>query len=848
MIGLRRSGSSSSKEEAVRISRYGLRAKQLVHKIFSNDKGGGLERTILMRHKDYRPCSTTAMMTCIIVIGLSLSHVSFAAEPKREILPIPEPEFNGEISPYYQDSTSDFPQPIKAPEGAPNILLIMLDDVGFGQASVSGGMVRTPNIQELADEGLKFTRFHTVGLCSPSRAALLTGRNHHEVGFGTIAEMSTGFPGYNTILPRDKALVSQVLRENGYSTSAFGKWHNTPDWLTTAAGPFDKWPTGLGFEYWYGFLGGETSQYEPQLFENTRPVEAGVQYTEGYHLTTDLVEKALSWLEYHNSVTPDKPYFMYFAPGAAHSPLHVSPEWSAKYEGQFDDGWDVYRERVFEQQKELGVIPKDAKLSPRPAEIPAWDEQSDDAKRVYARQMEVFAGFLAHADHEVGRLIDHVRSLPNGENTLILYVVGDNGPSPEGSMTGTSNNMMTQNGLPASIEQQVVHLDELGGRLHEFHYGVPWSWAGAAPFQWMKRVASHLGATRNSLVVSWPEKIRQTGEIRTQFHHLIDVVPTIYDAAGIPEPEVVDGIKQAPISGVSMVYAFNDKNAEDRHTTQYFETEGQRSIYHEGWMASAFHAVPWDLRNNVGDFESDVWELYNLEEDFSQSTDLASKHPQKLAQLKKIFDQEARKYSVYPLDDRWVGRALIKRPSVIADKYEFSYAQSVRRVPEGSSPPVFQRTHTITADLKIPKSGAEGAIVAQGGSSGGYSLFIKDGYLHYAYNFFGLEEYVVKSSTKVPNGEVTVRMAYEQTRPFKPNFDTFGGTAELFINDRSVGQGEIHNHVPARYSITETLDVGTDLGASVSSLYREDEPYEFTGTIHSVRYKLAKDRPTIEPR
>lgn len=773
-----------------------------------------------------------------------LSPIDVSAEDRTQ-LPLAEPRFEGKVTPFYQDSEGTFPKTPTAPDGAPNIVLIMLDDLGFGQPSVSGGMAETPNIQALADQGLIFNNFHTVGLCSPTRAALLTGRNHHQVGFGTIVEMSTGFPGYNTLLPRDSAVVAKVLKENGYSTVAYGKWHNTPDWETTAAGPFDRWPTGLGFEYWYGFLGGETSQYEPQLFENTRPVEAGVQYDKDYHLTTDLVDNAITWLNYHSSVTPDKPYFLYFAPGAAHSPLHAPPGWREKYKGQFDDGWDVYRERVFERQKERGLIPENTKLNPRPPEIPAWSEQSDDAKKAYARQMEIFAGFVSHADHEIGRLTDRIRSLPGGENTLILYVVGDNGPSPEGSMTGTSNNMMTQNGLPASIEHQLEYLDELGGRLHEYHYGVPWSWAGSTPFQWMKRVASHLGGTRNSLVVSWPKGIQEAGGLRPQFHHVIDIVPTIYEAVGIPEPTVVDGVKQTPISGVSMLYSFNDKDAEDRHTTQYFETEGQRAIYHEGWMASAFHAVPWMLRGNVGDFENDVWQLYNLKEDFSQSTDIAAKHPAKLVELQKIFDQEARKNNVYPLDDRWAGRVLIERPSVITGKYDFSYTQDVRRVPEGSSPPIFQRTHTILAELSVPTSGAEGVIVAQGGSSGGYALFMKDGHLYYVYNFFGLEEYVVKSNIEVPSGNVSVRMEYEQTRPFRPNFDTFGGTAELFINDRSVASGEIENHVPARYSITETLDIGADLGAAVSAIYRPHQPYEFTGEISTVRYQLAKERPMI---
>ena len=615
-------------------------------------------------------------------------------------LPKPDPEFKGKVGKTFADSKEDFPQPLRAPKGAPNVVVILLDDLGFGQPGTFGGSIPTPNLDKLASKGLRYNRFHTTGICSPTRAALLTGRNHHQVATGTITELSTGYEGYHSIWPRSTASVARVLKENGYSTAAWGKWHNTPDWETSPIGPFQHWPGGLGFEYWYGFHGGETSQWEPQLFRNEIPVEAAKRPEQGYHLTEDLVDDAIGWINRQKSIAPDKPFFTYFATGAVHAPLHVPKEWIKKFDGKFDQGWDKVREETLERQKKLGVVPAETKLTPRPKEIEAWDSLSPDAKKLYARHQEIFAGFVAHTDHHVGRLLDAIAALPDADNTLIIYVAGDNGPSAEGSVTGTINNMMTQNGVPDTVKAQFEKLDEIGGPLHENHYPVGWSWAGSSPFQWMKRVPSHFGGTRNGLVVSWPNKIKDKGGLRTQFHHVIDIVPTIYQAAGINTPKEVDGIAQVAIAGVDMSYSFNEAKAPGTRTTQYFETGGHRAIYQDGWVAASFHGVPWALTGSIG-FENNPWSLYNVEEDFSQAIDLAAKHPEKLTALKALFDKEAEKYKVYPLDDRFVERGINpNRPSVVAGRTKFTYSAGTTRIPEGSAPPIYQRSHKITVSVR----------------------------------------------------------------------------------------------------------------------------------------------------
>ena len=741
------------------------------------------------------------------------------------------PEFKGVIGKTFEDSEEDYPQPFKAPEGAPNIILVLLDDVGFGQPGTFGGPIPTPSLDQLAREGLTYTRFHTTGICSPTRGALLTGRNHHQIGFGTISELSTGYPGYHSIMDEDVATIAEVLQQNGYSTAAWGKWHNTPDWETSPIGPFDRWPTGLGFDYFYGFQGGETSQWEPQLFRNTLPVEPGKTPEEGYHFTEDIAEDAMKWISMQKSLDPEKPYFIYFATGATHAPLHVPEEWIEKFKGQFDEGWDLMREHTLERQKQMGIVPENTLLTTRPESIPSWEEQPDDAKKLYARQMEVFAAFLAHTDYYVGKLIEKARSLPGGDNTLVIYIVGDNGSSAEGSMTGTLNNMMTQNGFPDNVERQLAVLDEIGGPEHENHFAVPWAWAGCAPFQWMKRVPSHFGGTRNGMIISWPDGIQAKNEKRTQFHHVVDVVPTICEVTRINFPERINGVKQRDIAGVSMVYSFEDAQAEGTRKTQYFETGGHRAIYQDGWVAASFHGEPWILRGSVG-FESNEWTLYNIEEDFSEATDLSERYPEKLAELIDIFDQEAKKYNVYPLDDRFSERATNpNRPSLTRGKTTFRYLPGTVRIPEGNAPQVYARSHTITVKLNH-KAGDQGVIVACGGGSGGYTLFIKDNKLHYAYNFFHESHYEV-SSTTLPIGDLDIQMKYVQSGSEEYGA---GGSCSLYVNGKEVGSGTIEKVVPARFSATETLDIGMDLGSSVVSEYRS--PFAYTGELGFVQLDL----------
>jgi len=752
-----------------------------------------------------------------------------------DILPLPDPRFRGRIGNTYADSEADVISLPMPPAGAPNVLLVLLDDVGFGQTSTFGGPANTPTLQRLADEGLRYNRFHTTALCSPTRAAMLSGRNHHSVHTGVITEMATGFPGYDGTWPRSAASIGEILRGNQYSTAAFGKWHNTPDHELSAAGPFDRWPTGKGFDYWYGFQGGEASQWHTPLFENTAPIEPPHD-DPNWHFSEAIATKAISWISQQKAGAPEKPFFVYFAPGACHSPHHVAKEWADKYQGKFDHGWDRQREITFENQKKLGLVPANTKLTPRPDSIPSWDSRSADEKRLYARMQEVFAGFLEHADAQVGKIVDAIERMGLRDDTLIIYVVGDNGPSGEGSLTGTLNNMKTQLGLLDDVSFMLKHIEEIGGPLHENHYPVGWCWAGSSPFQWMKQVASHFGGTRNGLVMSWPKGITDRGGMRSQFHHAIDIAPTILEVAGIPEPREVNGVSQKPIEGISMAYTFADQDAPGRRVTQYFEMLGNRALYHDGWVAGCLHGrLPW-LTSGGASFDDDKWELYHIDEDFSQATDLAAKEPAKLRELQDRFMAEAAKYDVLPLDDRFAQRADPRlHPSHIRGKTRFVYAPGTVRLGERSAPNTKNVHHTLAAEVEIPERGAEGVLVCCGGISSGFSLFIKDGKLYWEHNYYNETRYRVVSTQTIPTGHHVLSAEVKVDKEGK--FGT-GGTVTLRLDKKSIGEGRFEQQVAGYFTVNETFDVGCDTVSPVSDLY--ESPFAFTGTIVKVMVDVSE--------
>jgi len=749
-----------------------------------------------------------------------------------DTLPLPQAPFKGKIGTTYKDSQPDFPKPIKAPAKAPNVLLVLLDDVGFGQTSAFGGLIETPNLDRLAARGLRYNQFHTTALCSPTRAALLTGRNHHSVSTGVITELASGFPGYTAILPRSAATIAEVLRSNGYNTAAFGKWHNTPDYETSAVGPFDRWPTSLGFDYFYGFLGGDTNQWSPNLVENTQHIQKPLD-NPNYHLTPDLADHAIKWIRTQQSIAPDKPFFTYLATGATHAPHHAPKEWIEKYKGKFDQGWDKLRADIFERQLKLGIIPADTKLTPRPAEIPAWDSLTQTEQKVYAHQFEVFAGFLSHTDAEVGRVIEAIDQLGELDNTLVFFIAGDNGASAEGGLTGSVNEFKVFNGVEESPQEILAALDDLGSPKTFNHFHAAWAWAVDSPFQWTKQIASHFGGTRNGLVVAWGDRIKDKGAIRSQFHHVIDIAPTILEAAGIETPEVVNGAKQQPIEGTSLVYSFDDPNVLSKHKTQYFEMFGNRAIYDQGWVAAARHGrLPWE-RVSKTTFDQDNWELYNVAQDFSESQDLAKDNPQKLAELQNLFLKEAKKYKVLPLDDRTIQRFDINtRPSITTGRNSFSYYTSVTGIPEGSAPNTKNRSFSITADVDIAKDGAEGVLVTQGGRFAGWSFFLKDGKPTYAYNFLNSDRTIIQSSEPVAIGKSKVRFDFA----YDGGGIGAGGIGKLFINDKQVAEGRIEKTVGFRIGLDETFDVGQDTGSAVVDSYQV--PFKFTGNLEQVKLDL----------
>jgi arylsulfatase A-like enzyme len=752
----------------------------------------------------------------------------------RSILPIPDRAYAGLVTYDAKDPDTSFPpiEPLRPPEGAPNVLIVLIDDVGFGASSAFGGPCATPTAERLAANGLKYNRFHTTALCSPTRQALLTGRNHHAVGMGGITEIATSAPGYNSIRPNTAAPIAETLKLNGYSTAQFGKCHEVPVWETSPMGPFDGWPAGGGgFEYFYGFIGGEAHQYYPALYEGTIPVEPEKTPDEGYHLMADMTDRAITWVRQQKALMPDKPFFVYFAPGATHAPHHVPKEWADKYKGKFDQGWDQLREETLERQKSLGVVPPDTELTKRHEEIPAWDDMPKKLVPVLTRQMEIYAGFLEYTDHHVGRLIDALADLEILEDTLVYYMIGDNGASAEGTLNGTFNEMINFNGAAAleTPEFMLERLDDFGGPDSYNHYAVGWAHAMSSPLQWTKQVASHWGGTRNGTIVHWPRGIKARGELRTQFHHVIDIAPTILETAGLPEPVSVNGIQQMPLQGVGMAYSFDDADAAERRETQYFEMFGNRGIYHKGWSAVTKHKTPWILvGGDLAAFDDDVWELYDGSTDWSQARDLSKEHPEKLHELQRLWLIEATRYGVLPLDDRAAERVnpdIAGRPQLIKGNTQLMFG-GMGRLSENSVVNIKNKSHAVTAEIVVPDKGAEGVIVAQGGSIGGWSLYAKGGKPKYCYNLLGIQHFFVEGEGAIPAGQHQVRMefAYDGGGLGK------GGGVTLYVDGDKVGEGRVEATAAMIFSADDTCDVGREGGALVSPDYGPHDN-AFTGEV-----------------
>ncbi len=757
---------------------------------------------------------------------------------QRDVLPIPAQAATRDSSPTTRRTPdASFPpiEPLRPPEGAPNVLVILLDDVGFGASSAFGGPCATPTAERLAANGLRYNRFHTTALCSPTRQALMTGRNHHSVGMGGITEIATSAPGYNSIRPNTAAPLAETLKLNGYSTAQFGKCHEVPVWETSPLGPFDAWPSGGGgFEHFYGFIGGETNQYAPAIYDGTVPVEPDRSPEEGYHFTEDMTDRAIDWIRQQKALMRDKPFFAYFAPGATHAPHHVPTEWSDRYKGKFDQGWDALREKTFARQKELGVIPPEAELTERPDEIPAWDDMPDDLKPVLARQMEVYAGFLEHTDHHIGRLVEALEELEVLDDTLIYYIIGDNGASAEGTPQGTFNELISLNGAAGieTTEFMVSRIHEFGTVAANNHYAVGWAHAMDTPYQWTKQIASHWGGTRNGTVVHWPRGFEARGEVRTQFSHVIDVAATVLDVAGLPEPTFVHGVQQMPLHGKSMAPTFDDAAAREHRETQYFEMFVNRGIYHKGWTAVTRHSIPWKP-TEMPAYDDDVWELY-APEDWTQAHDLSADQPEKLRDLQRLFLLEATRYNVLPLDDRRFERFnadLAGRPQLIRGKSQLLFG-GMGRLSENSVLVVKNKSHAVTARIEVPEDGGEGVLIAQGGAYGGWSLYLDGGRPAYCYNFFGLQRFKVYGDQVVPPGEHQVRMEFT----YDGGGLGKGGDARLYVDGDKVGEGRVENTQPVVFSADETTDLGRDSATPVS----DDHGYEnaFTGRLHWVQIDI----------
>ena len=804
-------------------------------------------------------------MTCTFLVGQEAGAQESPAKPGspsatttlpgNQLPPMPAP-FNGRIAKNASQSTPYWPPRVVPPKGAPNVLLIMTDDTGFGVTSTFGGVVPTPNLDKIAANGLRYTNFNSTALCSPTRAALITGRNHHSVGSGVIGELSTGYPGYDSIIGPENATIGNILKDNGYSTSWFGKNHNTPSFQYSVAGPFDQWPSGMGFDYFYGFMGGETDQWTPYLFRDHTQIFPWVGRKD-YNLTTDLADEAIKHMRDLNAAAPDKPFFVYYVPGGTHSPHQPKKEWIDKFHGKFDMGYEKLRDQIFANQKRLGVIPQDAKLTPWPIEIPKWDSLSDVYKKLFERQAEVFAGYAAYTDYEIGRVIQEVQDEGKLDNTLIIYICGDNGTSPEGTLYGAFNQLTAYNGILKAPEAlQLLHYEEWGSDKTYPHMAVGWSWAFDTPFKWTKQVASHFGGTRQGLAISWPGHITDLGGIRTQFHHVIDIVPTILEAAGIQAPVTVDGITQKPIEGVSMVYTFDPAaagpNTPSTRTTQYFEMAGNRAIYHDGWIACTTpFAPPWDLA--TGKLPSVIdgykWELYDITKDYSENNDLAAKMPDKLKEMQALFAAEATKYNVFPLDNTAFSRLLTPRPSAVAGRTLFTYTGENVGIPLGNAPDILDKDYTITAEITVPEGGAEGMIVTLGGRFGGYALYLLNGKPVFVYNLLDLERFRWEGGVGGIIGDDLFGKALKpgkHTLVFDFKYDGPGpgksGTGVFTVDGRELARKKLEHTIPLMMTIDETFDIGMDTRTGVDDSY--ELPFKFTGTIDKLTFKLGPSQLT----
>ncbi len=781
----------------------------------------------------------------VLLLGVVIiTHARSTAQEKGSVLPFPRTPMASVAKPRLQDSTMKWPEsPQRLPADAPNILIVLLDDTGFGVAETFGGEVHTPTFSRLASEGLRYNAFHTTSICSPTRASLLTGRNHTRVGSGTIAERAVAFDGYTGVIPKEAATVAEVLRHYGYATAAFGKWHNTPATETTAIGPKDRWPTGYGFDHFYGFLAGETSQWEPRLVRNYDHIEP--PHSETYHLTEDMVDQALNWLDDRQAYAPDKPFLMYWAPGAVHGPHHIFPEWADKYKGKFDDGWDAYRERVHRRQIAMGIIPPDTKLTPRDETLDSWDSLPEEQLEFQRRLMELYAGFVEHTDVQVGRLVDGLESRGVKDNTLIFYIWGDNGSSSEGQR-GSISELLAQNNIPNTVEQQLAALDRLGGLEalgspktdNMYHAG--WAWAGSTPFKGTKLLASYFGGTRNPMVISWPKVIKPSQRVRSQFHHVIDITPTIYEILQITPPKVVNGCTQMAMDGTSFAYTFGDADAPSRRMTQFFDNNGSRAIYKDGWMACTFGPfIPWDSPASVAriakwDSATDEWELYHLDEDFSQANNLAASMPEKLEELKTEFMKLAEENQDFPIGaGNWL--RLNPQDRVTTPYTNWTFTPSTRRMPEFTAPGIGRESNRVTIDLDVPDK-ANGVLYAVGGSSGGVTVYMEDGHLVYLYNMMIIEQYEARSRTPIAAGQHSVEVVTDISGPGKP------GTATLFVDGQEACKTQLKRTVPAAFTASESFDVGADLGSTVSLDYAEQRPYEFSGKIRTVKVELQRSK------